>query len=145
MNAYQYVMRYLAKYPKTEQELRIRLFQKWYSTEEVQRTFASLKKQGYLNDEMFTEWYLRTQLASKGKPIFLVKKKLEQKGISSELIEKYLTDNQDDIQKGIDDKIKKDIVQYKKKWVEWFDIIQKLLKKWYRLDDIKNVIEKRKK
>lgn len=144
MNAYQYVMRYLGKYPKTEQELRIRLFQKWYSSEEVQRTFTLLKKQGYLNDQMFTEWYLRTQIASKGKPIFLVKKKLEQKGIPAEVIDKYLADNQEDIQQGINEKIKYDIAQYKKKWVEWFDIIQKLLKKWYRLDDIKWVIEKRK-
>jgi hypothetical protein len=45
------------------------------------------------------------------------------------------------MQEGIDTRIKKDIEQYKSKWVEWFDIIQKLLRKWYKLSDIKKVIE----
>jgi len=45
------------------------------------------------------------------------------------------------MQEGIETKIKKDIDQYKSKWVEWFDIIQKLMRKWYKLDDIKKVIQ----
>jgi hypothetical protein len=44
------------------------------------------------------------------------------------------------MQEGIESKIRKDIAIHKKKWVEWFEIIQKLLRKWYKLSDIKNVI-----
>jgi hypothetical protein len=45
------------------------------------------------------------------------------------------------MQEGVEAKIKRDIQQYKKRWIEGFDIIQKLLRKWYKLDDIKRVIE----
>jgi hypothetical protein len=37
--------------------------------------------------------------------------------------------------------IKKEIETYKKKWVDWFDIIQKLMRRWYQLVDIKAVIK----
>ena len=37
--------------------------------------------------------------------------------------------------------IKKEIEAYKKKWVDWFDIIQKLMRRWYQLADIKAVIK----
>jgi hypothetical protein len=44
------------------------------------------------------------------------------------------------MEEGILERIKKEIAAYKKKDVEWFEIIQKLLRKWYKLDDIKRVI-----
>jgi SOS response regulatory protein OraA/RecX len=44
------------------------------------------------------------------------------------------------MQEGIEGRIKREIEQYKKRWVEWFDIIQKLMRKGYKLDDIKRVI-----
>lgn len=140
---YEYVMRYLAKYPKTEQELRIKLFQKGYTTEQVERTFAILKKQWYLNDEKFAEAYLNSQVGNKGKPLFLIKQKLKQKWINEKMMNTYIEKNEKELQEGITEKIKKEIKQYKQKGVEWFDIIQKLMKKWYRLADIKSVIEKK--
>ncbi len=42
---------------------------------------------------------------------------------------------------GIHEKIKKEIKAYKKKNIDGFDIIQKLMRKGYKLDDIKRVIE----
>lgn len=144
LKPYEYVLRYLAKYPKTEQELRIKLFQKWYNTEQVEKTFVTLKKQWYLNDQKFTEGYLNSQIANKGKPVFLIKQKLKQKGISENMINDYLKEHEQELQEWIHDRIKKEIKQYKQKGIEWFDIIQKLMKKWYKLDDIKSVIEKRK-
>jgi SOS response regulatory protein OraA/RecX len=46
-----------------------------------------------------------------------------------------------DMQEGIEGRIKKEIEWYKKRWVDGFDIIQKLMRKGYKLDDIKRVIE----
>ncbi len=140
---YEYVMRYLAKYPKTEQELRIKLFQKGYTTEQVERTFAVLKKQWYLNDEKFTEAYFNSQVGNKGKPLFIIKQKLKQKWISEKMMDTYIEKNEKELQAWVAERIKKEIKQYKQKGVEWFDIIQKLMKKWYRLADIKSVIEKK--
>ena len=37
--------------------------------------------------------------------------------------------------------IKKEIEIYKKKWIDGFDIIQKLMRRWYQLADIKAVIK----
>jgi hypothetical protein len=46
----------------------------------------------------------------------------------------------EDISEGIASGIQKDIASYKKKGVEGFDIIQKLMRKGYRLQDIKDVL-----
>ena len=37
--------------------------------------------------------------------------------------------------------IRKEIDAYKRKWVDGFDIIQKLMRRWYQLADIKAVIK----
>jgi cell division inhibitor SulA len=66
---------------------------------------------------------------------------LEMKGIDTATLNDVFRENETDMQEWIETKIKKDIEQYKSRWVEWFDIIQKLLRKWYKLADIKNVIE----
>jgi hypothetical protein len=52
-----------------------------------------------------------------------------------------LKEYENDVAIGIAKKIRKQIDSYKNKGVEWFDIIHKLMRKWYNLDDIKAVIE----
>jgi hypothetical protein len=54
-----------------------------------------------------------------------------------EILKKY----EEEMWQGVHQKIKKEIAAYKKKDVDGFDIIQKLMRKWYKLDDIKKVIE----
>ena len=49
----------------------------------------------------------------------------------------------EDIQEGIENRIQKEINQYKKKGVDGFEIIQKLMRKGYRLADIKKVVKAR--
>lgn len=57
--------------------------------------------------------------------------------IIREVLKKY--DNE--MGEGTLQKIKKEIEAYKRKDVEGFDIIQKLMRKGYKLADIKRVIE----
>lgn len=142
-SCYDYALEYISRYPKTEKELRIKLYQKWYGSEDVDTTIEVLKKKKFVDDKLFTEMYVRSDVVKKGKPSLLLKKKLEMKGIDRRILDEVFRDNEADMQEGIESKIKKDIEQYKKKWVEWFDIIQKLMRKWYKLADIKKVIEKR--
>jgi SOS response regulatory protein OraA/RecX len=40
-----YALKYISRYPKTEKELRIRLLEKHYSEEEVEKAIQYLKKQ----------------------------------------------------------------------------------------------------
>ena len=89
---------------------------------------------------MFVESYIRSELVNKGKPAIAIIQKLQEKGADKHLIMQVIKEYEEDINIGTKEKIKKEIASYKKKWEEGFDIIQKLMRKGYRLGDIKDVI-----
>ncbi|MFA7718052.1 MAG: regulatory protein RecX [Candidatus Absconditabacterales bacterium] len=138
---YDYAISYLYRFPKTEQDLRIKLYQKGYPSSDVDMTMQNLKKKGYIDDKIYAESYVRSDVVKKGKPAFLLKKKLEQKGIDRSILDEVFKAYEGDMQEGIEGRIKKEIEGYKKRGVDGFDIIQKLMRKGYKLDDIKRVIE----
>jgi SOS response regulatory protein OraA/RecX len=100
-----------------------------------------LKKKRFADDRIFVESYVRSELVNKWKPVIAVRTKLIQKWADKKLIDEVISEYQNDINWWIKEKIQKEIENYKKKWVEWFDIIQKLMRKWYQLDEIKKVIQ----
>jgi len=136
----QYAIKYISRYPKTEKELRIKLQQKWYNEDEVRYTMDYLKKKWFADDKVFVESYIRSELVNKWKPIINVRNKLYHKWVDKSLVNEVLEEYKSEIEKWIYKKIRKEIDAYKRKGVEWFDIIQKIMRKWYRLDDIKEVI-----
>lgn len=138
---YFYALDYIYRYPKTEQELKIKLLQKWYLERDVDNTIEYLHWKWYVDDEKFTESYINWEAINKGKPIFRVKKKLMEKWISKDIINKVCREYEEEIYQGNARKIEKEIENYKRKWIQGFDIIQKLMAKWYNLSDIKKVIK----
>ena len=136
-----YALNYIYRFPKTEKELRIQLYTKGYSTNEIDATMAEFKKKNYVNDTNFAESYIRSEVVNKGKPAIRIIQKLYQKWVSKEIITETLKKYEDEMWEGTLQKIKKEIQAYKRKDVEGFDIIQKLMRKGYKLDDIKKVIE----
>lgn len=136
----QYALKYISRYPKTEKELKIKLQQKWYNEDQIAYTMNYLKDKKFADDRVFVESYVRSELVNKWKPIINVRNKLFHKWVEKHLVEEVLKEYTQDISKGISEKIRKEIESYKKRGVEWFDIIQKLMRKWYKLDDIKEVI-----
>lgn len=140
MKCFDYAMKYIYHYPKTEKELKAKLLQKGFSSDDVNKTLEILKSKWFLDDMMFAESYIRSEIVKKGKPTLVIVKKLEMKWVARPTIKAALDKYTEDMAEGIHDKIKKDIQAYKRKWIEWFDIIQKLIRKWYKLDDIKDVI-----
>ncbi|HRU50517.1 MAG TPA: regulatory protein RecX, partial [Candidatus Absconditabacterales bacterium] len=124
----QYALKYISRYPKTEKELKIKLQQKGYNSEEINYTMEYLKGKKFADDRVFTESYIRSELVNKGKPIIVVRNKLFQKGVDKNLINEILKEYEEDISAGIFQKIQKEIESYKKKGVEGFDIIQKLMR-----------------
>lgn len=138
----QFSLNYISRYPKTEKELTIHLFKKWFMSSEVDATIKKLKELWYINDENFVQSYINSEISNKWKPTIVIKQKLIQKWIDSNLIDKLIRTNTQDIQEWIYKKIKKEMQDYKRKWIDWFDIIQKIMRKWYKLEDIKTVIEK---
>lgn len=141
MQCFDYALKYIYRYPKTEKELKIQLYTKWYNTKDIDRTIVELKKKNYVNDEMFAESYIRSEVVNKGKPVIRIIQKLQQKWVPQEIVRDVLKKYENEMGEGIHDKIKKDIAAYKRKEVDGFDIIQKLMRKWYKLADIKKVIE----
>lgn len=140
-SCYEYAMDVLSKYPKTEKELRIKMYQQGYDSQIVMKTLEKLKTENFLNDKMFAESYLNSEVMRKGKPLLLIQQKLTMKGIDPKIIAELSHQFAEDIQDGIEQRIQKEINQYKKKGVDGFEIIQKLMRKGYRLGDIKSVIK----
>ena len=129
LTAYEYAIKYLYRYPKTERDLKIKMYQRGYNSEDVEKAVYALKKQGFVDDVMFTENYIRSDVVRKGKPALLLRMKLESKGIPRDILDEAFAKYSDDMQEGIEDKIKREIQGQKKRGVEGFDIIQKLMKK----------------
>ena len=140
-SCYEYAIWVIGKYPKTEKELRIKMYQQGYDSETVSRTLEKLKQDNFVNDELFAESYINSEVIRKGRPLIVITQKLEMRGIDKAIITKVVREAWEDIEDWILQGIDKEIKQYKKKWVDGFDIIQKLMRKWYRLWDIKRVIK----
>jgi SOS response regulatory protein OraA/RecX len=64
---------------------------------------------------MYAESYVRSEVVKKGKPAFILKKKLEQRGIDRSILDEVFKAYEGDMQEGIQGKIKRDIEQYKKR------------------------------
>ncbi|MEI6672202.1 MAG: RecX family transcriptional regulator [bacterium] len=45
----------------------------------MERSITELKKKNYVNDEMFAESYIRSEVVNKGKPAIRIIQKLQQK------------------------------------------------------------------
>ena len=78
---------------------------------------------------------------NKGKPAIKIIQKLQQKWVPQDIIKDTLKKYELEMWEGTLAKIKKEIQAYKRRDVDGFDIIQKLLRKGYKLADIKCVIE----
>ena len=135
-----YSLRYIYRYPKTEKELVLQLRKKWYKESEIEKAISFLKKKKYLNDEKFVEDYIDYHLMRRWKPIIYVKTKLYQKWVDKNITNEVIEKNFDKINKWIEKKLIKEIEQYKQKWIDGFEIIQKLTRKGYSLNQVKYVI-----
>ncbi|MBP6910151.1 regulatory protein RecX [Patescibacteria group bacterium] len=124
-----YALKYIHHYPKTEQELKVKLLTKHYDEDEVDETMAWLKKMNRVDDKQFTRLYFQSESVKKGKPPYLVKQKLLQKGVDKKLVEKIFGELESEIDEGIIERIKKEVEKLKKKGLDGFDIVTKISQK----------------
>lgn len=136
-----YALKYIHQYPKTEQELRTKLFTKGYSEDDIDHTIGILKKQGYINDEQFIKLYIQSEIVKKGKIPALVKKKLLFKGADEDMVEACMAQNIEEMETWVIQRIRKEIEKYKKKGLEGYDIMVKISQKGYRVSDIRKAIK----
>ena len=138
-----YSLSYIHVYPKTEQELRTKLYTKKYDERDIAFTMDFLKKKWYVDDTKFVDLYIQSEIVKKGKLPSLVKAKLLQKGVEKDLINEAMRKFQDEMQDWVNTRILKEIEKLKKKWLEWVDIIMKIAQKGYHISDIKKAIKSR--
>jgi len=136
-----YALRYIFRYPKTKKELIIQLRKKHYTETEIEKALKYLKRKGYLNDKQFAKDYIDYHCVRRGKPIIWVKNKLYEKGVDKDIIQEVIEKKIDDINKWIWKQIKKEIQQYKDKWLDGLQILEKLTRKGYTYNQIKKVID----
>jgi regulatory protein len=93
----EYALSYLSRYPKTEQEMRILLYRKGYTTEQIKATMETLKKNNFIDDEHYATSYLYSEIIKNGKPVFLIKQKLLQRGIDKGLLDQLIEKQKQEI------------------------------------------------
>ena len=113
-SCYEYAIWVIGKYPKTEKELRIKMYQQWYDSEIVTKTLEKLKQDNFVNDELFAESYINSEVIRKGRPLLVITQKLEMRGIDKSIISKVVHDAWDEIDNWVLQWIEKEIKQYKK-------------------------------
>lgn len=143
-SCFNYATHYLYRVPKTEKEMRTQLMKKWYFLEEIEETIVALKAKQYINDRQFAELYLNSEVAKKGKPLLLIQQKLIFKWIDKDVVREVAATMDDEISDGTITRIIKEIDKYSLRETDPVSIIHKLLAKWYKLDDVKKALKKRK-
>lgn len=138
---FDYALKYIHIYPKTEQELRTKLLTKKYTQADIDRTIEVFQQKWYIDDVQFTKLYIESELVKKGKTEGGVINKLLHKWVHRTIINEQIALAKDGIQTWIMQRIQKEIEKYKKKWLEGYDIIVKIAQRWYPLNDIKKAIK----
>ena len=78
----------------------------------------TLTKNNFINDKNLATSYLYSEVVKKGKPLFLIKQKLLQKGINKKLLEKVVEEMKSEMHEGILKNIYKELQNYKKKGID---------------------------
>lgn len=89
--AYNYAMYLLGIKLRTEGELRQRMAQKGFGQDSVDETMRILKSEKFVNDEAYAEVYLENLKKYKQFGFFGIKKKLLEKRLPRELVNRILT------------------------------------------------------
>jgi regulatory protein len=138
-----YSLKYIHIYPKTEQELRTKLFTKKYTELEIDKTIEFLKSKWYIDDVQFTKLYIESELVKKWKIPMLVINKLLHKGVDKTIINKAVQSAERWIQEGTQNRILKEVEKYKKRWLDGYEIMVKISQRGYRISDIKKALASR--
>ncbi len=88
-------LRFLARRPHSIKELKDKLFKKSKSPNLIDSIIEEFKSNNYLNDETFANAFLTDEIRLKKTGPLLIKNKLLQKGVNSEIIDSLINNNYD--------------------------------------------------
>jgi len=87
-----YSRRLISIRPRSEKELRDRLFQKRFKREIILKVISCLKKENEINDLYFAKLWIESRIINNPRSSRLLKKELMQKGVSSSIIDTILSE-----------------------------------------------------
>lgn len=128
---FDYALAHCSRFPKTERDLTRFLLKKWYEEETVSETMSRLKKLWFVNDETYVDLYFSSEVIRKGRPLFLIKQKLQQKWVDRSLIDSFISENEEDLEAWMRTAIKKEYERLQSRDFSSETIVKKLVQKWY--------------
>lgn len=134
------VLKYVIYKKRTEREIRTK-FKLTIEENMLEDILEELKENGYISDENYIERAVNEFMALKNLSIKEIKYKLISKGISSNLVENYVQNNEEELNE-YEQKSADNIVLKKSVNMDETEIKQYLIKKGYTEEHIKNAMGK---
>lgn len=134
------MLKYIMYKKRTEEEIK-RKFVNIEDSELVEEVMEELKEIGYINDESYIERAVTEHVNINNLSIKELKYKLMSKGLNINLIEDYIASKSEEMLE-YEIESAKTIILKKQNTMEEKEIIQFLLKKGYRMDNIKEAISR---
>ena len=132
------ILKYILFKKRTEQEVRNK-FSKTISEELLNDIIDYLKEAKYINDIEYLEKTINTYKSLKNLSIRELKYKLMSKGVDKDSIENYIYENRDEMEE-YEKKSAANILYKKQGSAEPEEIIQYLMKKGYKTENIRKAI-----
>ena len=89
-------LHYIGYKMRTVKEIRMKLEEKEFSEENIEKVIAFLEKYGYADDREYCRKYIREKLRMKPKSGYALKIELRQRGISSRIIDEVMAETEMD-------------------------------------------------
>ena len=131
----------IARRPRSKKELSDYLYRKTDDINEREKILNKLSNHNLIDDEDFARRWVESRRILKSVSKRKLQLELRSKGISSEIIDKVLSDGQEDELKAL-----KDLIDKKRKASRYQDdqkLMAYLARQGFKYDDIKNVLNKR--
>ncbi|MFI5265510.1 MAG: regulatory protein RecX [Candidatus Levyibacteriota bacterium] len=96
--AFNRALKYLSLRARSKKEIEEYLAKKKFEQEAISQAIEKLLALKFLNDEVYGESFTRTRQEYKGKSKYFIKYELQQKGLDQEVIDKVLSNSQEDLQ-----------------------------------------------
>ena len=94
MSIFEYASSHLLRYPKTSYLLKQYLKRKWYEQSAIESVVEQLQEQKILDDVLYAELYLQSEVAQKGKSLRNIQQKLYQKWVDWSIVQTLINEHQ---------------------------------------------------
>ena len=111
-DVYNVALKYIKVKIRSIKEIKLYLEKKQYNTNQINHAIELLKKQGYLNDELYTKALVHDRMNLSNDGPLKIKTELEKNDIKEEIINKYLVEFTEELEiERIEKLVKKQISQ----------------------------------